>query len=611
MGRKKETNSLLIERVKLLMKYNSSKTLTENELLLEQGEPESRFETQQTKDIVKTGEDERIENEKQQKENEVRNTYPNYCKYKDKANPLPEKCGKLKKEGQETELELLKQFCYYSAPSMGFNEKTVSKTLGITGRSVAVTENGSKTQGYFIPNNAEITFWDIEKIDLFYNQILKRYPNGYKSKNEKQSLLSNISEILPIDSIRNFTINGNKYTTWLTLPDNGVRGWVFKGFYSENNKSPYITPSCVDDRNEYQKFIDDWGTTIQWSLVVVTAMLGAATGGATWALTAEILAELGVGIAVGIREAQKGENVSATLSFVTGALPMLKVFRGFRGVKGSAWREISEKLKTTKLETQDDYIKYYTELSEDGKLAWNQIVRVDERSRNALIKEINSEITANLPNIINNEFKLIFKNSPELIKKIPIAKRIWVRELGLNGIVGISALIANLFYGDVLNTQSIEIDGKTVTKEQLDSLFFNCPKELQSELFLNMFMNDKKTVDALANSQDLKQITKEESEKNSKVMVEIYQEVMKDTVITSGGDWHEDEESDIIADDIEYETYTSEQITKLRNDGWVPLKELKPGEDSGDESPKRVNNMFWVKPIKSNQPSIDTTKSKI
>ena len=575
-------NGDILKRVKLLMNYQSSKTLSENVKLIEQ-EPDSRFETQQTKDIVKTGEQDRIENEKQQKENEVRNTYPNYCKYKDKASSLPENCNLL----DENEKIITKYFCYYSAPSMGFNEKTVSKTLGTTGRSVAVTEKGSKTQGYFIPNNAEIMFWDVESVYAFYSQILKKYPNVYKSKNEKQSLLSNISEILPIDSIRNFTVNSNKYLTWLTLPDNGVRGWAFKGFYSENNKSPYITPSCEDVRTKYQKCVDDLGFYLQIGAALGTALAGLLCEGCTMPLTIEILTVLGLGTMTGYREYEKGENINASFSFITGALPLLKLRKWFKGVNPKAFEEVSQAfIKQGKSAFQDaeDLLYMYDGLSDDGKLLMNQMLRMDDVTKSSLINTLKTDLDKELSKTMFKGIKKALESNPEKIINVPFIKRLYVRELGTNGVFLLGGLVSNLFFDGKLNKQD---------RDKLDGIYFNCPEKLKNELVANIIGNSDK-INEITNSKEFSEILDRSSKKASEGFNTLWQQSIRDSVVSAGGKPIELEDNSLKAEDLQFETLNNEEVLKVRKDGWLPLSEI-PLDVELPDTFRRINNTYYYK----------------
>jgi len=540
-----------LNRVKLLMGYDMSKTLKENTLVLEQ-EPESRFETKQTKDIVKTGEQDRIETKKQQKENEIQNTYPNFCSYPNKTNSLPKICSQLK---QNNELSELAQFCYYSSPAIVL---------------------GEKVNGIFIPKDATINFWTIESIYSFYEQVLKKYKNIYKTNNEKKELLNLLSSIIPVDTVQSFVYNKVEYHSNFrgNLP---LYEWKFTGYKNGNNEY-YITPVCIDNREEYQKIMDDWLVVAQWGAVIATIILGAVTEGAGWVYTAEILADMGVGSLIAFREFQKGENVSAVLSILFGMLPLLRISKTMRGVNNKAWREISEKLKTTKLENQGDYVNFYDDLSEEAKLGWNQIVRRDEISRNQMFNEINKELKDFLPKKVWGEAKLFFANNPDKIKKINFIKRFWVKEAAVGAGIGLSGLIANVFFDNILNNED---------RDNLDGIMFSLPDNLKLELAVNLVSNNPEVTKKFVSEYGKKLRTGLEKIHND------YQKntLIKDSIQKSGGVYTEIPEDDTTS--IKNETLSDIEIEKIKKEGWNEIS-VDDTTNYPDNQLRFINGWFWV-----------------
>jgi len=540
-----------LNRVKLLMGYDMSKTLKENTLVLEQ-EPESRFETKQTKDIVKTGEQDRIETKKQQKENEIQNTYPNFCSYPNKTNSLPKICSQLK---QNNELSELAQFCYYSSPAIVL---------------------GEKVNGIFIPKDATINFWTIESIYSFYEQVLKKYKNIYKTNNEKKELLNLLSSIIPVDTVQSFVYNKVEYHSNFrgNLP---LYEWKFTGYKNGNNEY-YITPVCIDNREEYQKIMDDWLVVAQWGAVIATIILGAVTEGAGWVYTAEILADMGVGSLIAFREFQKGENVSAVLSILFGMLPLLRISKTMRGVNNKAWREISEKLKTTKLENQGDYVNFYDDLSEEAKLGWNQIVRRDEISRNQMFNEINKELKDFLPKKVWGEAKLFFANNPDKIKKINFIKRFWVKEAAVGAGIGLSGLIANVFFDNILNNED---------RDNLDGIMFSLPDNLKLELAVNLVSNNPEVTKKFVSEYGKKLRTGLEKIHND------YQKntLIKDSIKKSGGVYTEIPEDDTTS--IKNETLSDIEIEKIKKEGWNEIS-VDDTTNYPDNQLRFINGWFWV-----------------
>lgn len=482
---------LLISRVKLLMGYDMSKTLNENvQTILEQ--PDSRFDTQTTKDIIKKGE----EQLKQRQAQEESNKYPNWCKYPDKTLPYPKN-----PEGAEGDDAILKttggtRFCLYQSPSR--------------------TQEG-KIESIPIPENSEIVFWSIPEISRFVDLLTKKYP-----KTDKELTISNLSAILPVDTVQGFYVGDDYYSSYITRKSD-TNIWKFGYYRNSKTKKPYTPPEWVDERSDYQRFVDDYGFAIQIAAALGTAIAGMLTGGAAWVLYAEILIEGGLGLAVGLRDLEKGDNVSSALSFITGFLPMLKLSKVFRGIPNGVFTELSEKLSKAGLTDSsnvNDYVKFYNGLSEPEKMVMSKLLSQDEITRNALLKELKTTISNDLPKLIIKEFRDMIKKNPELLKDIKFFEKLWVRELSTNLSVGVIALLTELGFGDQLNNKD----------EKLDGVYQKIPKSLQKELSYNLLNNPKfagKIVDNV-------------SEKvNKQYLDELTHSDIKDSVESTGGNYTE------------------------------------------------------------------------
>ena len=136
-------------------------------------------------------------------EEEEANKYPNWCRYPDKALPYPEN-----PEGAEGEDAIIKnkfgiRFCYYPSPS---NVKS------------------GEVSGIFIPENSAIAFWDIQGISDTVDKFAKKYP-----KDDKKLLISNLTKVLPIGTVRQFVVGEENYLGYLSKTEGDVL-WRF-GYY--------------------------------------------------------------------------------------------------------------------------------------------------------------------------------------------------------------------------------------------------------------------------------------------------------------------------------------------------------------------------------------------
>jgi hypothetical protein len=377
------------------------------------------------------------------KDNE--NKYPNYCKYPKNA-VLPTK-NSVGVSGEEA---LIEGFCFYPP-------------------------------GIYIPVDSEIRFWDIESISSAVdNHLKKQVKKSYRE--DKDELIRNFSNILPIGSVASFIVGGSTYNTWVTRPS-GSPLWSFRGYYRSGDNKPYQSPKWVDSRTNYQRFVDDYGFAIQIAAALATALAGFLTGGAAWVLTAEIVLELGLGVAVGLRELEKGENVSAALSFITGFLPMLKMSKLFRGIPESDFIELSKNLSEaglTKSSKVDDYVKFYNSLPESQQKIMSKLLTQDEITKNLLLKELKTSMADELPKLIIKEFGNIVKSDPKLLKSIPFFDRLWARELTTNSFFIILGTLVNVVWGDKLNAEDLK---------KLKGFYSVVPDELKKEIAFNLLSN--------------------------------------------------------------------------------------------------------------------------
>jgi hypothetical protein len=288
-----------LEKIKLFMNYSLNKTLSEN--ITEQ----ENIKTKSDLMYQEWEKEQRAEKEKN------KTAWKKRCRYPDKA-MLPPK----NKAGVEGKDALIDGFCYYPAPS----------------------KNG--VSGIYIPEDSEISWWTVEKISYAVDQHLKENP-----KENRKEFIKNFSQIFPLGTVLSFKVKKSRYGSRITF--NKATGlWEFKYFYNKSTNMPYQQPEWVDERTKYQKFVDEYGFAIQMTAALATAIAGMMTGGAAWVLYAEIALEGGLGLAVGLRDMEKGENVGAALSFITGVLPMLKLVKEFTGIPRKAFTELSEELRT-------------------------------------------------------------------------------------------------------------------------------------------------------------------------------------------------------------------------------------------------------------------------
>jgi hypothetical protein len=455
--------------------------------------------------------------------------YPNYCSYPNKAILPPDPYG----DGGFMDDPEEGVFCFYPTPS---------------------SQQG-KTEGKFIPADAEIIFTD----DLdWYDKMVSKMVDKYgldESYAEKV-----ITDIFPQGVVRSFTFNGQTYNAHIKRVGSG--NWEWAGFLRKGDGEMYISPRKKDTRNEYQKFIDEWGLTLQLTAVIATAIAGLVSGGSSWVLTAEILLELGVGVAVGLRELEKGENVGAILSFVTGLLPMLKLSKAFKGISDTAFTSLSSKLKNsglTKSSSFRDYLKFYRTLDPDEQKVLSQLLQQDEIARTQLWNQIKIALDSEIPKIVMKSIK----ENPKLLKDLKFWDKLWARELSTNLIVGIIGMSTELLFGRMLNDAE---------KQKIQWIVNEIPDEYKKEFAYNVSTNGEVGIEAIKKL-DVSSLPKKGT---PEAMSKWYNENVKEAINSAGGQYVElpddptKAQGNVIAN-LEIEK-------KHREDGWVPESELNSQE---------------------------------
>ncbi len=293
-----------INRAKLIMKYQTSKTFSENLLTINE---------QTFQDYESNAERKDPEKEKKELEYQQSISYPNYCPYKEYAVVPPK--NELGAEGAEA---IPEGWCYYKTP--------------IGGVYIPVSD----------PEFGSLTEMGFSSIVTISKQVDKVISQGVEPEDSRDMIINRFSKIFPPGSIVSFTLDGLfKYT--LRLGKKGEKGMWFASAFRDQNGDVLKQPNIVDNRNELQKFQDEWLIWVQLAAAVGTAILAAYIP-IGWGLTIELMTELGLGGLAAQRDFQKGNNVAAASSILLGLLPALKLTKWYRGVDPATFTSLSKKM---------------------------------------------------------------------------------------------------------------------------------------------------------------------------------------------------------------------------------------------------------------------------
>jgi DNA-directed RNA polymerase specialized sigma subunit len=94
----------------------------------------------------------------------------------------------------------------------------------------------------------------------------------------------------------------------------------------------------------------------------------------------EIIGELGLNIPMAVRESQKGENISSTMSILFAILPMVKYGAGLGKISDETAQILADKLAKANIQTEKELLDFIKTLPESEKLAMNMVLKQDPKN---------------------------------------------------------------------------------------------------------------------------------------------------------------------------------------------------------------------------------------
>ena len=255
--------------------------------------------------------------------------------------------------------------------------------------------------------------------------------------------------------------------------------------YINANGQRYVSPKVDDTRSSWQKFLDDYGLPFQLVGSLLVGILGTiATEGfgapVSWAMFFEIVGELGLNIPMAVRESQKGENISSTMSILFAILPMVKYGAGLGKISDETAQILADKLSKANIQTEKELLNFIKTLPESEKLAMNMVLKQDPKN----LKKISEQI-------INKEtLKFLQSNRKNILGKLPLTSREWAKSLGID-ILTIGPLITyKIWKGEELKPEEAR---------KLNGFILSFPKQSQQEVVATL-INDPKLIEQAINN---------------------------------------------------------------------------------------------------------------
>ena len=637
----KQNVSKILQRQLLLMGYKSNYTLSENleqiknkPFIVEQGAADRYTDYINSEQGLKQHDIDQA--------NKIAKTYPNYCPFKEYT-VLP---GETEIKGKKGTSEV---------------EGVDVIPKGVSGETYCAYR-GAKNTLLFLPTFIEdATFVKgtpdeytrmlryAEESDYFLevgkttNKTVNKNPDPI-TKELKKAYLNYVMETFPPGTVFNFSINGDKFSPLRQRvnPTEGIQKgaskkislgsfqgmgvgdggsdfggimnpevyFKFLGYYSWDSKKYYEPPKLEERREDWQIFVDDWGTLIAIGASVAAAIIGSFFG-ATEAVILEILIEGIIGGVMAYRDFQKGNNIGVAFNIFFALCPWLKLSKYFRGISDEVFKSLAKKLGESGLSSSsslDEYVRWYesADLTEQERKLFTMFMEYDDITKQKMVKELAEglknkgadEIIAFMEaeGIIQGGFKGMVEAHPELLSDVKFLQKLWAKELTLQLGVGVGiGFMVNLCCSDMFNDND---------KAKLSELETVIPDSLKEMIAINLAMNAEKSPEITNALYDgLQSNVIPEAVNNTK---EYWLSTAKDSVLNAGG-------TPVIIDstsmyeggswviDSKIKRMNDRQLQKLKDDGWVTFSEYKKkySDVESKEPTKRIENNGvihdWIK----------------
>lgn len=523
----------ILKDILLKMNYDTSKTLSEQDgaRLDRIGEPEfSPSASSSSTDYWKVG-----------------------CKYPNKAQKPPSIDGV---SGPDA---MIPGFCFYLASS---------------------NENPGQVVGVWVPNASEINWLDVADISEFVDRkISTKDLSSFWSGFTDDQIQSIVTKNLVVGTIHNFNVGNRKVSGWLTKTGGSFdpSDVKYKGlFYTDDGKS-YQGPSWEDRRTDWDKLVDEYATAAQIFTAVAFVALSIATGGigGVALLATEIAIEGTLGAIIAQREWEKGNKVAAGAELLFGLTPWLKAVPGIRALKPGVVKSLTGKMGKAGLKagsSVDDIVTFYRGLTEAEQQAFTRLVKdtSDELSEAAVKKALGKALTEEVYDYV--------RKNPDVFKDLSWYQKLWAKELGVNGILMVSNIAYQAYFGKDLTQEE---------KNNLQGIFLKMPEDVAKNVTMQILSNPETTEKFVESSSEMLQSLEEVApEISNRVDSLANLAVVYDTFNDNGIPLNNPEVPDVTTIPDGFEEVSEDEFFNLMDrvdDGSIDMNSVKEMRDGNGE----------------------------
>lgn len=435
-------NEQILKDILLKMNYDTSKTLNENSILLEQ--PESVTDR-------RLG----INGDNATAPSSSGDYWTVGCKYPNKAIQPPSVNGL---EGQDA---MIQGYCSYPLSS---------------------NQNPGQIVSVFVPNASDIRWYDVADIAKYIDTKIngKELDSFWSGFTDDQIQYVVTKNIVP-GTVWGFNVGDRKVAGWLTKPGGSfvpdeVR---FKGLYYRDTGEPYVNPEWVDNRTGWDRLVDDYGFAAQIFTALAFAAFSIGTGGlgGVALLATEIAVEGTLGLIIAQREWEKGNKVGAGVELLFGLSPWLKAVPAIRGLDSTVVRALTSKMGKAGLTAEssvDDIVTFYRGLTEAEQQAFTRLVKdtSDELSEAAVKEALGKATTEAIYDFA--------KKNPDVFKDLSWYQKVWAKELGANGVLMLFDMAYQSFFAEEMSQEE---------RNKAAGFILSLPEELQEWVQFGIISN--------------------------------------------------------------------------------------------------------------------------
>ena len=442
-------NEQILKDILLKMNYDTSKTLNENSILLEQ--PESVTDRR----LGIKGNNEKAYATAPSKSDYWRAG----CKYPNKAIQPPSIDGI---DGSDT---MILGFCSYPLSS---------------------NQNPGQIVSVFVPNASDIRWFDVAGIaEYVEKKINGKELDSFWSGFTDDQIQYVVTRNIVLGTVWGFNVGNRRVISVLTKPSGSFvpDEVTFKGLYYSDTGEPYVNPEWEDRRSDWDKLVDKYGTAAQiftaLAFVAASVMTGGLGGMAL--LATEIAVEGTLGAIIAQREWEKGNKVGAGVELLFGLTPWLKAVPAIRGLDSTVVRALTSKMGKAGLTAEssvDDIVTFYRGLTEAEQQAFTRLVKdtSDELSEAAIKKALGKALT--------EEVYDYARKNPDVFKDLSWYQKVWAKELGVNGILMTSNMAYNAYFGKDLTQEE---------RNKIKGIFLKMPEDLAKSVTMQILSTPENT----------------------------------------------------------------------------------------------------------------------